>query len=108
MRPQTRTMVKTLYDCCLQCIASNLKTLNRPGDHLTRSQKEKLLELMYWKAKFTKVNSRIIRDSFLADNLNRNCLPCIDNEVVKLLCPNWLTVIRSGGMEPTEGISVTS
>jgi len=96
-------MVKTLYDCCLQCIMSNLKILNRPGDRLTRSQKENLLELMYRKAKFTKVNSQIIRDSLLADNLDRNCLPCIDNQVVKLFCPNWLTVVRSGGMELTEG-----
>ena len=70
--------------------------LNSPGDHLTHCQKEKLLERMYWKDQFTEDNLQIIRDNLLSDNLNRNCLPCLDGQVMKLLCPNWSSTVKKG------------
>lgn len=93
-------MVKTLTDCCLQCIASNLRKLNRPGVYLTRAQKEVLLERMCWKDQFTKENLPAISYNLLSDNLNRIHLSYSDNvndDVMKLLSsckcsPKWLTI----------------
>lgn len=93
-------MVKTLYDCCLQCIAVNLRILNRPGVYLTRAQKEVLLERMCWNDEFTKENLPAISYNLLSDNLNRIHLSYsdkINDDVMKLLfsckcAPKWLTI----------------
>jgi len=93
-------MVKTLFDCCLQCIAINLRILNRPGVNLTRAQKEVLLERMCWKDQLTKENLPAISYYLLSDNLNRIHLSYSDkvnDDVMKLLfsckcTPKWLTI----------------
>ena len=93
-------MVKTLYDCCLQCIANNLRTLNRPGSYLTRTQKEILLERMCWHELLTVQNLRAISYNLLSDELNRIHLSYseqVNDEVLKMLSsckcsPKWLTI----------------
>ena len=93
-------MVKTLSDCCLQCIATNLRILNRPGVYLTRAQKEILLERMCWNDGFTKENLPAISYNLLSDNLYRINLSYSDkitDDVMKLLfsckcTPKWLTI----------------
>ncbi|XP_065920253.1 F-box/LRR-repeat protein 20-like isoform X4 [Dysidea avara] len=93
-------MVKTLYDCCLQCVANNLRALNRPGSYLTRTQKEDLLERMCWHELFTIENLRAISYNLLSDELNRIHMSYseqVNDELLKLLSsckcsPKWLTI----------------
>lgn len=93
-------MVKSLTDSCLQCIAINLRILNRPGAYLTRAQKEVLLERMCWNDQLTKENLPAISYNLLSDNLNRIHLSysdSVNDDVMKLLSsckctPKWLTI----------------
>jgi len=65
------TMVKTLQDCCLACIARHFSSYNRLGTFLSRNHKESLLERMCWHEQLTPDRSPAVSYHLFSDVLKR-------------------------------------